>query len=291
MGAPFFFRLKAPRNVIGGFGFFSHFEKMEAWRAWQVFDDLNGAPDLPTMLRRLVGYRQQSGDPAAARTGDFVIGCIVVSQPTFFTPDEWVRDDSHWKANIVSGKGIDVLSGEGQRILNECFERLRARADAAGGSHGSGSAMHPGTPALTPEILIAADAARHGKPILVRPRLGQGTFRLSVVDAYGRACAVTNEHSLPVLEAAHVQPFAQGGPHDVSNGLLLRSDVHRLFDLGYVTVTPEYRFRVSPRLMDDFHNGREYERFEGRTIHTPRSAPLQPDRDLLDWHGQVVFRG
>jgi putative restriction endonuclease len=117
VGAPFFFRLKAPRNVIGGFGFFSRFVKMEAWRAWQVFDDLNGAPDLPSMLRRLVGYRQHSGDPAAARTGDFVIGCIVVSQPTFFTPDEWVRDDPNWKPNIVSGKGVDVLSGEGQRIL------------------------------------------------------------------------------------------------------------------------------------------------------------------------------
>jgi putative restriction endonuclease len=125
----------------------------------------------------------------------------------------------------------------------------------------------------------------------VAPRLGQGTFRLSVVNAYDGAYAITNEHSLPVLEAAHVQPFAHGGPHDVSNGLLLRSDIHRLFDLGIVTVTPEYRFRVSGSLMDHFHNGREYERFEGRAIHTPRPAALQPSPALLDWHGQMVFRG
>jgi putative restriction endonuclease len=184
------------------------------------------------------------------------------------------------------------MSGEGQRILNECFERLRARSDARGGVGGSGfGGVTTPAPALSPEILVAAEAARRGKPILVQPRLGQGTFRLSVVSAYDGACAVTSEHSLPVLEAAHVQPFAQGGPHDVNNGLLLRSDVHRLFDLGYVTVSPEYRFRVSSRLMDDYHNGREYERFEGRQIRLPHTPELQPSRELLDWHGQVVFRG
>jgi len=77
----------------------------------------------------------------------------------------------------------------------------------------------------------------------------------------------------------------------VSNGLLLRSDVHRLFDLGYVTVTPSYRFRVSGSLMDDFHNGREYERFHDRRIHLPHTPTEQPSRELLDWHGQTVFRG
>ena len=88
--------------------------------------------------------------------------------------------------------------------------------------------------------------------------LGQGIFRVSVLDACDRACAVTGEHSLPVLEAAHIMPYADGGTHDVTNGLLLRSDIHRLFDLGYVTVTPEYRFKVSDALAEDFHNGRTY---------------------------------
>jgi putative restriction endonuclease len=73
----------------------------------------------------------------------------------------------------------------------------------------------------------------------VRPRLGQGTFRIATIQAYERACAVTGEHSLPALEAAHIRPFAEGGTHDVSNGLLLRADLHRLFDRGYVTVTPK----------------------------------------------------
>ena len=92
-------------------------------------------------------------------------------------------------------------------------------------------------------------AQRHGKPILVRPRLGQGTFRVVVTDAYTRACAVTGEHSLPALEAAHIRPYSHGGVHEVSNGLLLRSDIHRLFDRGYVTVTKDLRFEVRQRFI------------------------------------------
>ena len=59
-----------------------------------------------------------------------------------------------------------------------------------------------------------------------------------VTDAYQRKCAVTGERTLPALEAAHIKPFAEGGSHNPQNGLLLRRDIHALFDGGYVTVTP-----------------------------------------------------
>ena len=79
--------------------------------------------------------------------------------------------------------------------------------------------------------------------------------------------------------------------HSVRNGLLLRADIHRLYDSGYVTVTPDYQFRVSAHLLDDFHNGREYERYHGHTILLPRSAAEHPEPALLDWHTREVFRG
>jgi putative restriction endonuclease len=79
---------------------------------------------------------------------------------------------------------------------------------------------------------------RYGTPQLVAPRLGQGAFRVAVIEAYGRACAVTGEHSLPALDAAHIRSYDQEGPHEVRNGILLRADLHRLFDKGYLTVTP-----------------------------------------------------
>jgi putative restriction endonuclease len=61
---------------------------------------------------------------------------------------------------------------------------------------------------------------RYGKPILVQPRLGQGAFRLLVTDAYQRGCAVTGERTLPVLDAAHIRPYAELGPHRLENGIL-----------------------------------------------------------------------
>lgn len=107
-------------------------------------------------------------------------------------------------------------------------------------------------------------------------------------DAYGK-CAVTREHSLPALEAAHIVPYAAGGQHEVPNGLLLRADIHRLFDRGYVTATPDYRFRVSPRLEDEFHNGRIYYQLEGTELWLPKDEADRPTREHLERHNDEVF--
>jgi putative restriction endonuclease len=135
-----------------------------------------------------------------------------------FARDDWVADHADWHPRIQGGKTVDVLHDDGQRILAECLERTaRLRREA-----------EP----------LAAELRRYGAPLLVQPRLGQGIFRIAMTSAYG-ACAVSGEHSLPALEAAHVRPYADGGAHALPNGLLLRADVHRLNDAGYVTVTPD----------------------------------------------------
>jgi putative restriction endonuclease len=123
----------------------------------------------------------------------------------------------------------------------------------------------------------------------VEPRLGQGTFRVAVTAAYGGACAVSGEHSLPALEAAHIRPFGDNGPHHVRNGLLLRADIHRLFDKGYVTVTPDHRFVVSGRLAQEWENGKIYYAKDGSEIALPHSRGDWPDSELLRWHNEHVF--
>jgi putative restriction endonuclease len=113
-----------------------------------------------------------------------------------------------------------------------------------------------------------------------------------VTDAYERRCVVTGEKTLPVLEAAHIKPYSLVGRHEISNGLLLRSDLHRLFDLGYLTVDPaDLRVHVSRRIHDEFENGRDYYALEGRELRLPRPSYPQPSTEMLDWHSQVVFRG
>lgn len=127
-------------------------------------------------------------------------------------------------------------------------------------------------------------------PQLVRPRLGQGAFRVLVTDLYRRKCAITQERTLPALEAAHIRPYGDGGPHEASNGLLLRRDVHSLFDAGYVTVTPDLRFEVSRRIREEFENGRHYYELNGQSIRTPLGPPQRPDTSALRWHNDNCLR-
>jgi putative restriction endonuclease len=130
-----------------------------------------------------------------------------------------------------------------------------------------------------------------GAQLGTRTVLGQGTFRLAVTSAYSRSCTVTGEHSLPALEAAHIRPYGDGGEHEVSNGLLLRSDIHRLFDTGYVGVTPDYKFVVSDRLRGDYSNGRSYYALVGRPIELPARREEWPRAEALAWHGEAVMAG
>ena len=95
---------------------------------------------------------------------------------------------------------------------------------------------------------------------------------------------------MPALDAAHIRPYVEGGTHDVSNELLLRRDIHSLFDLGYVTVTPDYHFEVSKRIRQEFENGRAYYALNGNPVAVPGSIDLRPDRAALAWHNTEKFK-
>jgi len=270
-GSPFFFRLKAPRNVIGGFGLVSGFARLPEWLAWECFGEGNGSATFAEMQGRLKAIRDQN--QIAVGRDLKQIGCIILGSAVFFPRDLWVRQPSDWGRQNLRYKTYDLTEGEGLRVWRECSER----------------AVGIGAEPLTEVVAAEIAGPRWGTPILVIPRRGQGTFRVAVTEAYGRACAVTKEHSLPALEAAHIKPFAEEGPHSVSNGLLLRSDLHRLFDRGYVTVNPEHKLEVSKQLKDHFQNGRSYYPLHGTEIAVPRSISQRPDPALLRWHNEHKF--
>jgi putative restriction endonuclease len=269
-GAPFFFKLKAPRNAIGGFGYVASFTRLPEWLAWECFGDGNGSRTFKELKARLETIRERND--LRGTGGLSQIGCIVLVQAVFFPPEQWIPQPTDWAARNLRYKRYDLTAGEGARIWRECQERAAGLA----------STQHVS--------VVREQQERYGEPTLVRPRLGQGAFRVAVTDAYRRSCAVTQEHSLPVLEAAHIRPYSQGGEHEVNNGLLLRSDFHRLFDLGYVTVTPGLRLEVSARLRGDFENGRTYYPLHGSQLAVPRATGLRPEANLLQWHNDTVFR-
>lgn len=263
-GELFLFKLHAPRNYIVGGGVFAHAMPLPCSLAWEAFGEANGATSLAEMRTRIMRYRKADPNDRS----DFPIGCRVLTQTFFREQDDWLSVPESFSRNVVTFKTYSTDSHDGERLWDWA----------------TGTASR----ALTG---FAEEQARFGEPTLIRPRLGQGAFRLVVTDAYQRRCAVTGERTLPVLDAAHIRPYSDGGEHAVANGLLLRRDIHCLFDLGYVTVTPDHAFEVSPRIREEFENGRDYYALHGKRLTVPPQADFLPDRRALEWHNERRFLG
>ena len=266
-GELFLFKLHSPKNFIVGGAFFTHSSLLPINLAWEAFGAKNGAVTFDVMRSRAAKYRRNK-DP---NQRDFTIGCILLQHPFFLPQSDWIPAPSDFSLNIVQGKTYDLDSGTGKDLWDALQLRARSR------------------PAI--QLQVGDGQVTWGNPAMVRQRLGQGAFRILVTDTYERRCAVTNEKALPALEAAHIKPVTEEGKHRVDNGLLFRSDIHRLFDKGYVTVTPDYKFRASRKLKDEFDNGEEYFRLDGNSIWLPKASDAKPNREFLEWHSDTVFRG
>jgi len=101
--------------------------------------------------------------------------------------------------------------------------------------------------------------------------------------AYRDQCSITGHKIRPTLQAAHILPVGKGGEHRLDNGLLLRSDVHTMFDRGYLGVDTEFKLHVSRRVREEF-----YER-EGSEITLPERLFDRPNKEYLEWHMDTVF--
>jgi putative restriction endonuclease len=266
-GDLFLFKLHYPANAIVGGGTFVSFDAFPAWLVWEAFQETNGASSYEEMCRRIERYRKTK----MSVTGTEMIGCIILSDPFFFEESEWIPAPSDWAPNIVQGKTYGDSVGEGSALLEQIVARRSAMviADA-------------------PAVVKGA-TPMFGEPLLARRRLGQGAFRLLVIDAYGRKCAVSGEKALPVLQSAHIRPVTKGGEHRIDNGLLLRSDIHTLFDRGYVTITPQGLFRASRRLKTDYDNGEPYYAMERTPVALPTLVSARPAHEFLEWHNDTVY--
>jgi putative restriction endonuclease len=214
-GELFLFKLHSPQNYLVGGGFFTKFQQLPVNMAWDAFREANGVTSLAEMRQRIGYYRRSTIGPAENPT----IGCIMLAEPFFWPEDLWIASPADFKPQTVQGKGYDGDSGTGRDLWNEVEKRFKLYSPAQ----------------LKEETATLAALESHGsgKPQIVLPRLGQGSFRIVVTDAYERRCALTGERTLPVLDAAHIKPYSVLQRHEVSNGMLMRSDLHRLFDEGY----------------------------------------------------------
>jgi hypothetical protein len=111
-------------------------------------------------------------------------------------------------------------------------------------------------------------------------RRGQRKFRNSLLECYGGKCAVTGSAVTELLDAAHIVPYKGDQTNDVRNGLLLRTDIHTLFDLGLISIDPETWRVVSAKRLSKS----QYSKLEGRKLRLPLYQNMQPSVEALRRH-------
>lgn len=273
-GAPFLFKLRYPANAIGGIGFFSSHTFLPISIAWDIFGKGNGCNSLKELQRMILPLRRDQSYTNPQ------IGCIVLTNPIFFNKEDWIATPDDWGKSIVQGKSYSTDTAIGNELWLKIDHLLQKYLYQVADEE------------KNQLILEEAESPMYGKSVLTKVRLGQGAFRVLVTDSYNRKCAISGEKTLPVLEAAHIKPYAESGPHFISNSLLLRSDLHKLFDAGYITVTPDLRVEVSRRIKEEFQNGKEYYKFHGGDLfNLPNRIKDKPESRFIEWHNESIYKG
>ncbi|WP_306368162.1 HNH endonuclease [Nocardiopsis sp. CC223A] len=276
-GDLFLFKTRFPHNRIVGGAVFSGFARVPLSTAWEAFGEGNGRKHVDELRDALNRYRAKEGNPEIGPGEDPLIGCIMLRDPVFFDEGSTFPPPEDFAKSLVQGKGYDDILGDDRH--SAYFAPIAERVLAA-----TGDPVDDG-----PEDTATWE---HDGPTLggygrSRRRLGQQAFKLALLEAYGGRCAVTGLDLLPALDAAHIHPVADGGLHRLDNGLLLRADLHRLFDAGYITVTPDFTVHVSPRLHGEAAG--EYSALEGTGIRLPERKADRPSADALRHHAETVF--
>ena len=262
-GSLWLFKLKAPLNFIAGAGVFMHYSVLPLQMAWDAFGVGNGVPTVDAFRDAIMRYKHPGAD-----SWNTDVGCAVLDQVVYLPRELWIPC---YTGSLVSGK--HMVSADDQAIVRQVLRNLE---------------LTPSTPQVHALPFYSPDYTP--QYALREVRQGQGTFRVEVTDAYHRQCAVSRERSLPVLEAAHIIEWSDTHTNDVTNGILLRADIHKLFDVGYVTIDPDgYRFVVSKRLKEDYDNGKEYYELHGSHILLPENVNAWPDKERIKRHNTERF--
>ncbi len=171
--SPFLFKLRERHGGrICGFGFFAQYSRLPDWLAWDTFKIANGCESLDEMRARIAGIRDRISFRGSR---PLEIGCILIVQPVLFPRGQWVDPPRDWPARTQAEKKYDLDRGEGRRVWEDCLATAAAMT-------GSSILMEAGDGSGVGE-LFTVPSARYGSPQLIRPRLGQGTFRIAVTDA------------------------------------------------------------------------------------------------------------
>ncbi len=175
------------------------------------------------------------------------------------------------KLDFVPKKLIDARSS-GMRVDEDIDAKLQhllapVLAPALDSKEGDSPALDPASAMDEPERALRA----------IRIRRGQTAFRNTLLAAYGGRCAITDCDIEDVLEAAHISPYSKSYSDHVGNGLLLRADIHTLFDCNLLAFDPETRQLVLAGKLRDS----EYAHLPHQVLREPSNPADRPNQQYL----------
>lgn len=172
-------------------------------------------------------------------------------------------------AGLLDGPTLRSLTGYSQNSIRGIdWTQFASAVEAAGGPN-----------VLMPVAIAHAQVIGGGHTIRqVSVRVGQPAFRADLVRKYGSVCAISGPTPAEALEACHLYSYAEIGRHDIEGGLLLRRDLHRLFDQGLLAVAPGGTIDVA----DSLASFQLYAALQGQPLHV-RLTAQQHDWLALHW--------
>ena len=177
------------------------------------------------------------------------------------------RKLTSWNGRITTGiPSKDNEPATGSPVVSNPLDEIAERLESSG----------------TFTFSSLEDARERTLSEVVRRR-GQPAFRAALLMAYDGRCAISGCHASEALEAAHIYPYRGDYTNHVTNGLLLRADLHTLFDLGLLTIdsaTMTARFSKSLRMS-------HYSPLHGTALYIPHNEDQRPNVEALDWHRSV----
>lgn len=134
----------------------------------------------------------------------------------------------------------------------------------------------------TEETWLKVGDQRRWDMRLIALRDGQPKFRKMLMDEYQGECVITGCRIPQLLEAAHIDSYKGSHTNNINNGLLLRSDIHKLFDLHLISIDPESNLvSVHQSIVDD-----QYAKYRNVRIKEPKSIDAKPSKDALSMHAR-----
>jgi len=325
-GGLFLFKLHYPQNFVVGGGFFVRYTRLPLMLAWNAFGAKNGVDSLPDFLTALRRFRRDAHPSQDVGCVILAAPFFFPREQWIPAPESWSKNivrgkgygtDSDDRRELLAavrqrlhavGETDDLLDTETEP--DRPLRLIRARL-GQGAFRALVTDAYTRRCAISGERTLPALEAAHIKPyaesgpnrtengllrsaarLLHNPTVAR---RFKVLPPGRFATERTGGVLACTLRMGDRAKRRGGGAGDRRSRLGHEEsglNLHRLFDAGYVTVTPERRIEVSRRIKEEFENGRDYYRFHGnRLIVEPDNPAEKPELGYLEWHNQHLYRG